>query len=264
MLTLAARSLRRIAPVCLGLAGVLGFFQLVLVVVAASYEQAGSFDRLATLLPAFAQRAFGTAMTSFAGLTTVGFYETGIVLMVAQFAIFVASEPAGDVEAGFVDMVLARPLPRYWLVTRSLLVMTVTTLFLTLTMGAGTWIGLITLAPPHARWPELRTVLNLIAHLTLVACFFGAATLAAAGWARRRAAAWAPMALAAVALYLIDFLGLWWAAMPRIGRISPFHFYQGAAILEGRANSAVDLSVLGAATVAASAIAYWQFNRRDL
>jgi hypothetical protein len=264
VLTLIGRSLRRIAPVGLGLAAVLGFFQLVLVVVAASYEQAGSFDRLATLLPAFAQRAFGTAMTSFAGLTTVGFYETGIVLMVSQFAIFAASEPAGDVEAGFVDMILARPLPRHWVVTRSLLVMMAGTLTLTLTMGAGTWIGLITLAPPHARWPELRLVLNLIAHLTLVAFSFGAAALAAAGWARRRSAAWAPVALAAVALYLIDFLGLWWAAMPRIGRASPFHFYQGSAILQGRANTALDLSVLAAATVAASAVAYWQFSRRDL
>ena len=264
MLTLMARSLRRIAPVCLGLAAVLGFFQIVLVEVAASYERAGSFDRLATLLPAFAQRSFGTAMTSFAGLTTVGFYETGIILMVAQFAIFAASEPAGDVEVGLVDMVLARPLPRHWLVTRSLLVMTAATLALTLTMGASTWIGLMTLAPPHARWPDPRTVLNLIAHLTLVAFCFGATALAAAGWARRRSAAWAPVALAAIATYLIDFLGLWWTAMPRIGRLTPFHFYQGSAVIEGRANTALDLSVLAAATVVASAIAYWQFNRRDL
>lgn len=65
-------------------------------------------------------------------------------------------------------------------------------------------------------------------------------------------------------MYLIDFLGLWWSAMPRIGRASPFHFYQGSAILEGRANTALDLSVLAAASVAASAIAYWQFSRRDL
>ena len=53
-------------------------------------------------------------------------------------------------------------------------------------------------------------------------------------------------------------------AMPRIGRLSPFHFYQGSAILERRANTALDLSVLAAATVAATVIAYWQFSRRDL
>jgi uncharacterized membrane protein YozB (DUF420 family) len=138
------------------------------------------------------------------------------------------------------------------------------TLTLTLMMGAGTWIGLLTLAPAGVRWPEPRLVVNLIAHLTLVAWSFGAAALAASGWARRRAAAWAPVAMTAVAMYLIDFLGLWWTAMPRIGRMTPFHFYQGSAVIEGRANTALDLSVLAAATVAASAIAYWQFNRRDL
>ena len=264
MLTLIARSLRRIAPVCLGMAGVLGFFQIVLVLVAASYEEAGSFDRLATLLPAFASRAFGTAMTSFGGLTTVSFYETGIILMVSLFAVFVGAEPAGDVEAGFVDMVVARPVPRHWIVTRSLLVMTLATLTLTLTMGACLWIGLLTMAPPQARWPEPRLVLNLIAHLTLVACCFGASSLAAAGWARRRATAQACVGLAAIALYLIDFLGIWGKSMWLINRVSPFHFYVGSAILEGRANTALDLSVLGGATVVAAAIAYWQFSRRDL
>jgi beta-exotoxin I transport system permease protein len=264
VLTLVARSLRRVAPANLGLAAVLGGFQLLLVAVAASYERAGSFDQLAMLLPAFAQQAFGTAMTSFAAMSTVGFYETGIVLMVALFAIFVAAEPAGDVEAGFVDMILARPLPRHWMVTRSLLAMTVATLILTLTMGASLWIALLTLAPAGARRPEPRIVLTLIAHLITVSCCFGAAAVAAAGWARRRAAALAPVALAALALYLLDFLGAWWTAMPNIGRISPFHYYQGAAIVEGRANTLLDLSVLGAATLAASALAYWQFGRRDL
>ena len=264
MLTLVARSLRRIAPVCLGLAAVLAGFQLTLVAVAASYERAGSFDRLASMLPAVARYAFGTAMSSFAGMTTIGFYEIGIILLVAQFAIFIGAEPAGDVDAGFVDVLFSRPLPRHWLVTRTLIVMLIALLGLTLTMGASTWIGLLTMAPAGARWPAPRIVLTLIAHLLMVGCCFGAATLAAAAWARRRAQAQAPVALAAIALYLIDFLGVWWSALWPFNRFSPFHFYQGAAILEGRANTVLDLSVLGAASVVASAIAYWQFNRRDL
>jgi len=264
MLTLVARSLRRIGPVCLGLVAVLTSFQLTLVAVAASYERDGSFDRLASMLPAVARYAFGTAMSSFAGMTTIGFYETGIILLVAQFAIFIGAEPAGDVDAGIVDIVYARPLPRHWLVTRTLLVLTIALLALTLTMGAGTWIGLLMMAPPGSRWPEPRIVLTLMAHLVMVGCCFGAATLAAAGWARRRAEAQAPLALAAIALYLIDFLGVWWRGLWPLQRFSPFHFYQGSAILEGRANTAFDLSVLGAATAVASAIAYWQFSRRDL
>ena len=43
-----------------------------------------------------------------------------------------------------------------------------------------------------------------------------------------------------------------------------YYCLEGAAILEGRANTAYDLSVLGAATAVAGAVAYWQFGRRDL
>ena len=50
----------------------------------------------------------------------------------------------------------------------------------------------------------------------------------------------------------------------RFGRFSPFYYYRGAAILDGSAHTALNLTILGAIIVAASALAYWQFSRRDL
>jgi len=160
--------------------------------------------------------------------------------------------------------VLARPLPRHWIVTRTLIVMATSTLALALTMGIATWLGLHALAPPRSRWPEAAIVLTLIAHLVMVSWCFGAPALAAAAWARRRASAQAPVAIAAIALYLVDFLGAWWEPLGRFGRLSPFHYYQGSAILDGTAHTPIDLSILGGLTIAASALAYWQFGRRDL
>ena len=264
MLTLVGRSLRRIAPLWVGLAVVLAAFQIALVAVAASYEEAGSFDRLAMVLPAFARGSFGTALSSFAGMTTIGYFETLVITLVAQFAIYVATEPAGEIEGGLVDLVLARPLPRHWLVTRTLLVMATSTLALALTMGTATWLGLHALAPPGSRWPQPRIVLTLIAHLVMVAWCFGAPALAAAAWARRRAWAQGSVGLAAIALYLIDFIGTFWAPLRRFGRFSPFYYYQGSAILEGSAHTVFNLTILGTVIVAASALAYWQFGRRDL
>ena len=113
MLTLIGRSLRRIVPLWAGLAAVLVAFQFALIAVGASYEKAGSFNVLAMVLPGFARGAFGTALSSFAGMTTFGYFETLIVILVTQFAIYVATEPAGEVEWGLVDVVLARPLPRH-------------------------------------------------------------------------------------------------------------------------------------------------------
>ena len=89
--------------------------------------------------------------------------------------------------------------------------MAIGTLILMIAMAAATAAGLRLLAPPNARWPEARVVLLLILNLLAVTWAFGAATLAAAGWARRRISAQAPIAVAAIAYYLLNFLASMWA-----------------------------------------------------
>ena len=56
-------------------------------------------------------------------------------MLVVQFAVYLAVEPAGDVESRLVDLLLARPLPRHYLLTRSLVVMTGAALVLPLSHG---------------------------------------------------------------------------------------------------------------------------------
>jgi hypothetical protein len=264
MLTLVARSLRRIGGLLAALFGLVAVFQLVLIAVASSYADASTFERLAQLTPAFMQQAFGPALMSFGGMAMLGYFHPVAVMVVVQCAIYLATEPAADVEFGLVDLVLAKPLPRHQIVTRSLLVMTIGAAGLPVAMGLGTWLGLSTLAPAGAAWPAPRLVLTLMIHLIAVAWCFGAIALAMAAWARRRGAAQGPVALAAVALYLLDLVGASWRAAEPYARLSPFHYYQGTAILTGRADSVLDLSVLGSIAVVAIAVAYWQFRRRDL
>jgi hypothetical protein len=98
----------------------------------------------------------------------------------------------------------------------------------------------------------------------MVAWCFGAAALVAAAWARRRGSAQAPVAIAAVTLYLIEFLGSSWAPARPLARVSPFHYYQGTAILAGTADTLLDLSILGVTAVVGIVLAYWRFDRRDL
>jgi hypothetical protein len=264
MMALVSRSFGRVVRVFAAMLFLLALFQIALIAVAASYANASTLDQLAQLVPGAVQQVFGPALLSFGAMTTLGYFHPIPVMAVVQFAIYVATEPAGEIEWGLVDVVLARPLPRHWLVNRSLIVVTVSVALLTLTMGAATSIGLWMLAPPRTRWPEPRVVLLLIVHLATVAWCFGGAALAATGWARRRGSAQAPIAIAAVALYLLDLLGASWQAARPFARLSPFHYYQGAAILAGTANAALDLSILGAAGGVGIALAYWQFSRRDL
>ena len=264
MITLVARSFGRIARLLCAILVVLVGFQIALTAAAASFATAGDFDRLSQLTPAFIQQTLGPVLTSFQGMVTVGYFDALIVMLFVQFAIYLAAEPAGEIESSLVDLVLARPIPRHWLVTRSLLVMISTTVAFAGAMALGTWLGLLWLAPDGVQWPAPRTVLSFIAYLTIIAWCFGSASLAASGWARRRGAAQAVIAVAAMVAYLIDLLGMMWPPMRTVARISPFHYFHGSTILAGTADPVQDLGILGTLTVVGIVLAYWKFQRRDL
>ena len=189
MLTLIRRTLSRIFVVFICLMLLLALFEVAIVVIAGSLHESGGFERIAGLVPAFIQNGLGLALTSFGGMAALGFFEPLIVVLVVQFTIFVATEPAGDVESGLVDLVLARPRPRHQLITRSLIVMTLVAWALPLAMALSMWASLWWLSPEAAVWPARRVVWLLIAHLAAVSWCFGGSALAAAAWARRRGAA---------------------------------------------------------------------------
>lgn len=267
MLTLVRRSAERVLKLWLALAAVLAVFQIVLVIVAASFETSGSFERLAAFVPSFISRSVsGSLLTlaSFRAMSIAGYFHPVVVLIMAQLAIYLASEPAADVELGLVDVVLARPLPRRRLITRSIVIAAGATIATTIVMGGATTIGLFAFAPAGAAWPEPRTVGLLSIELLAVSWTLGAAALAVAAFTRRRSTAITAVGVAAVALYLLEFLGASWARAAPYARVSPFHYYDGTAVLVGRADIVTDLVVLSAMTAVSVAVAYWQFSRRDL
>jgi ABC-2 type transport system permease protein len=264
MLTLISRTIRRSVVMLSAFAALLALFQVSLVATAASFEDGQNFDRLAGLAPAFIQQFLGSALTSFAGMTSVSFYEPLILIVIVQVAIYLATEPAGDVESGLVDLLLARPVPRHRLVTRSLLTMSGASIGLPLVMVASLWICLRWLAPAGARWPDTRTIGDLMAHLTAVAWCFGGIALAAASFARRRGAAQSAVGVTAVALYFLDFVGDAWSRAGWAAPLSPFHYFHGARILAGTAHSSRELGLLLTLGGLAVVVAYWRFQRRDL
>jgi len=264
VIALVRRSFARIAPALAAIALVVAGFQAVLVAAATVIVGGGGVGSLARLMPNFLQQSIGVAFLSFSGIATIGFFHSAVVMIFVLFAVYLASEPAGDVESGIVDLLMARPLPRHWLVTRSITVMTVSMALLAGTMGLALRIALALLSDAPETWPSLRVVLTLAAHLTIVAWCFGAWSLAAAAWARRRATAVAIVSIAAMAFYLLDFVGTLWKAVAGVASLSPFYYFHGGEILAGTANTTRDLAVLGSITAIGFAVAYWQFGRRDL
>jgi hypothetical protein len=54
--------------------------------------------------------------------------------------------------------VLARPVARHWIVTRSILVAVISIAYLLAMMAIGTWIGLSFFAAKNAAWPSEKTI----------------------------------------------------------------------------------------------------------
>ena len=264
MLTLVRRSAARLTKPFAAVAALLFCFQVVLIGMAGSFVATESFDGLSRIkLPSFI-RMFGMSRATFSGMSIYGYYEPLAVMLVVQLAIYIATEPAGEVDSGLVDLMLARPLPRAHLVTRSIALTIAATLGLTAAMASGTWIGLTFLAPAGAALPSWRTVGVLITHLAFLGVAFGCVALAAAAWSERRGPAQGAVALFAVGSYLIDIVGEGWSRAAPVARFFPFHYYHGNAIIFGNARTTLDLLVFTAIAVAASSAAYWQFSRRDL
>jgi ABC-type transport system involved in multi-copper enzyme maturation permease subunit len=264
---LIVRSVAHTRGVLIGVAALLAAFQVALVFQAASFDEQQAFDVLARMVPGFVQRWMGDTMftlASFSGVIAFGYFHPVVVLVVSMATAFLASDPAADVEAGYMDLLLARPVARHWIVTRSAVLMVLCPTVLVVLMMISTWTTMALVAPGSASGPSLPTILTLSAHLVAVAWCFGALSLALATAARRRGSAFAPAAIAAVALYLVNVLAASWAPARAADILSPFHYYQGSRILAGLADTSRDLLVLGSAGAVLVALSYWRFATRDL
>jgi ABC-2 type transport system permease protein len=264
---LVVRSVTRARGVLAGVAALLAAFQVALVFQAVSLHEQQTFEAAGRMVPGFIQRWLGDtmfALGSFGGIVSFGYFHPVIVLMTSIATAFLASDPAADVEEGYVDLLLARPVARHLLVTRSAILLAACPAMLATLMMTATWTTTALVAPRSAQWPSLPSILTLSAHLVLVASCFGALSLMLSTGARRRTSGFAPAAMAAVALYLVNVLAASWTPARVLDTVSPFHYYQGTRILVGLTDPARDLLTLGAAASALVAVAYWRFGRRDL
>jgi ABC-2 type transport system permease protein len=264
---LVFRSLARGQRVFAAVAAILAGFQVLLVLVATSFQSARSFDLMSALMPLAVQQTLGPGalmLASFAGMVTFGYFHPIVVFAVIQVGIFAATEPAGEIEWGLFDLELARPIPRRAVIARSLVVSFGVTAATVGAMAAGTWGGLAVFAPPGATWPSPLRVLSLAAHLLMLSWVFAGAGLAASAFARRRGTAFGATAVVTVFLYLLNFVADVWTPAARLRPYSPFHYFPGFAVANGTAPVAYDLGVLAVVTVALVVIAFWRFERRDL
>jgi hypothetical protein len=262
--SLVRRSLMRHAGLVAGLAAVLSVFQVLLVLVGRNLQREGLLSQLAAIVPPFIQEVIGGANGSFGGLVAFGFFHPVVIIALTFGAIYLASEPAGEIEEGLVDVVVARPVPRHLMITRSALVTSGATGLIVASMLAANRAAVAWLAPPGVPVPLTSGLMWVALNLLAVVWCFGAASLAMAAHARRRAVAAGLTGLAMVFLYLLQFAAAAWAPARPLARISPFHYYEGMRTLLGLNDARPDIIGLLVAAALMTGWAYIAYARRDL
>lgn len=263
---LVRRSAAQARLILIGAMIIFFVFQLLLILHAADIERAQAFGRVAELVPGFLQRGLGAQamlLATFKGSVSFGYFHPVILCALSLIAVYVATEPAHEVEAGLVDVVLARSVPRRRVLTRSLLLAIGATVAITACMLLGTFIGLNLFASAFV-WPNTRLLVLLVLHLLAVTWCCASIGLFAAASARRWNTAFSIGAAVVCVGYLIDFLAIGWRPARVLAWAFPFNYYPALLILGGTANTVRDLGILFTATAVFTALAYWKFERRDL
>ena len=263
--TLVRRSLSQHRVLILALGGLLSGFQFLLVLTATNLQRQGLFTQAAALVPPFVAEALGgMLLASFAGTVALGFFHPVVMLTLSCGAIYLASEPAGEVEHGLVDLVAARPIPRHLLITRSVIVYAGGMVAIVVLMFAASETAVRLLAPAGVTLIARARLMWVAANLLTVVWCLGAGALAFGAAASRRGAAAGAMALIAVSLYLLHFAAAAWSRLRPVERISPFHYYESMPTLLGVSQPVRNMAVLLVATAILIGVAQILYSRRDL
>ena len=260
-------SLRRVRILVLTVGVLLGAFQILLIAYGSSMHRSGGFSALANYMPPFLRELMGPAvavMMSFSGIVTIGYFHLVVMGALVALSISIATTPASEVETGFSDFVLARPIARHWLITRTILVLVLAMTAVLGCMALGTAVGLTSMAPLDARRPSPNVIRALILNLALLMTCWGGIALAVASIARRRGAAGAIVGVTALAAFLLDYLGRLWKPLSTIAKLSPFRYYSPMDLIMGKALPLQHVVVLSSVAVAAFVTAYILFARRDI
>jgi ABC-2 type transport system permease protein len=242
-------------------------FQILMVAVGRSVERSGAFAQLSALIPPFARELLGPSIAmflSFAGIACLGYFHVAVMGALVGLSIAVATVPASEVETGFMDLILSRPLARHWIVTRSIVAAVLSIALVLGLMMLGTWIGLATLAPASAARPAVSLIGSLALNLGLLMLSWSGVALAIGSAVRRRSVAGASAGVLALTAFLLDYLGRLWQPVESLARLSPFRYFSPFDLIMGGRIPFKNVEVLLGITLAGFLAAYALFSRRDI
>ena len=264
---LLMHSVRRARALVLVAAALLAAFQILLAFAAKSLQELNTFSGLMALVPDFLRQTFGSSLLtlmSFRGVACLGFFHVAILAFLVGLMISLATEPASEIETRFLDLILSHPLARYWVITRTIVLLI---LCIALSLGAmvlGTWIGLHWLVDGDVARKTFAVIPQLGINLGVLLLCWGGIALALASIAHRRGVAAAITGLLAMTSYMIEAIAQVWKPLKPIARYSPFHYYSSLNLITGSSGSTHDIFILAGIAATGFILAYLSFQFRDL
>jgi ABC-2 type transport system permease protein len=219
----------------------------------------GSVDELVASYPERLKDAFNIrALTSVEAYIDAEMLSLIVPLAIGILAVrVVARATAGAEELGYLDTLLATPLPRRTLVLSAFATAGIVVAVVLAVIAAATWIaGVLAGADPSA-----AALARGFANVWPLAMLFAGVAALAAGFLRGSGVVTGLAAGALVAAYVIDLAGKLAPALEPARALSPFKYY-GSAIQDGIDPLAfAALALVGALLAVAGALA---LERRDL
>ncbi len=215
------------------------------------------------LPPEITEMIFGQfGLTSFAGAVAFGYQHPFSVVASIAMVTVAATLPAAEREKGYLELFLARPLPRPRYILSTGLFLALVAILLPLGLLTGTAIGLRFVEPVQ----EIGWVSYIPAALTmfLLLMAIGAYTLFFATGARRRGTAVSQSVAFTLLFYWMDFMGDYWDTLVYARKASPFYYFDPGRASMGSGASAVDIAVLSSITLGMVLLALFNFQREDL
>lgn len=259
------RNLRQHAVLLTVLFLALVLVEFFLVWAAAQMDMGPEFQRLleAFLPPEITEVIFSQfGMTSFEGAVAFGYQHPFSMVGSIAMVIVAATLPAADREKGYLDLFLARPVPRSRYLLSILLFVGLAAVLLPLALLLGAGLGLkFVESPVEIGW---MTYTPATFAMVLLLLTVGSYTLLFATGARRRGIAVAQGVAFTLLFYWMDFMGDYWDALVYARKASPFFYFDPRQASFGDGLSPTDATVLATVTVLASAAAFWNFRNQDL
>lgn len=231
MTALLAHLLRRQRTLLLSAMILLVLIEAALVHLLASIEASGGLGDVAAALGGFLESFLKTQLPEVSGRYSLAvvFRDPALLFPLLACVLLAATQPVADLHDGRLELQLARPLSRARCLTAHLLASLVAAVALPTALVGGLALGLGTADFPGAL--PLSTYALCAASMFALLVFFAGFGLWLAAGARRRGPVLGILGALIVPGFLLDMLGRAWAPLAAFRPLSPFYYFDPAAVL---------------------------------